>query len=142
MNSNYYDGFYMAYGIIDGSNLIYNENYVTGPSKAIGSGHHHHIKYLGDGINYWRSTIDSGYSWDVYGWAGDGTHDAGIEVNNGSSKLNHTASNQTTLSGLQYFEDGAWHNWTTSAKMISEDPFNTGIKVSQSPGETSAFFWK
>ncbi|MGF7035792.1 hypothetical protein J2T17_006827 [Paenibacillus mucilaginosus] len=143
MNSQYYDGFYMAYGIYNGSTLTYSEKKVVGPSKTVGSGHHHHIKYLGDSVTYWRSTIDNAYQWDVYGFAGDGSHDVGVEANNSASVFNHTSSNKSAVSNLQYYEDGSWKAWNTNAKTIYTDPFN--IRVTENwdnTSRTAASWWR
>ncbi len=140
-NGNYHDGFYMAYGIMNSSGQLtsYQENLISGPSKTVGSGHHHHTKYIGN--NYWRSTIDNSYSWDVYGWYGGGTHDVGIEANNSSSTLNHTNTNMTSAN-MQYYNGTEWKDWTTAATTQIIDPFNIGVKIYQSPSETSAGFYK
>lgn len=146
VSGNYWDGFYMAYGIYnpDNDTLTYTERKVSGPSKAIGTNHTHQIVYLGDSVVYWRSTIDSSYSWDVYGWAGDGSMDVGIEVNNSSSTLNHSSSNKTPVSSLKWYEDGSWHDWDSGSEIIISDYFNTGIKVEwTNPNSyTSARWWK
>jgi len=144
INSNYHDGFYMAYGITNGSTLTYSERKVYGPSTTIGTNHTHEIKYLGDSTTYWRSTIDSSYSWDVYGWAGDGTVDVGIESNNSSSTINHTSSNKTPVTSLKWYEDDSWHDWNSGAVRITDDYFSTGINSewTTSGSYTAARWWK
>jgi hypothetical protein len=131
----YWDGFY--YGYADGNG--YHERRFTGPDKSIGYAHTHVIKYLGDDIKYWRAAVDGNYTWDIYGYAGDGGQDVGFETNNGSSKIN----SKTNVSYLRWYEDGSWHDWNTSADIIVSDYYNTGIQVAwNNSSETSAKWWE
>jgi hypothetical protein len=145
-NGTYKDTFYYAYGKVDTSGNVteYGEAYIN-ITPTIGSGHHHHTTYLGDSIGYWRMTLDnnSATNWDVYGWAGDGRMDVGVESNNALSYITNTSTSPTNTSGLQYYEDSSWHSWTSSATKIVNDYWNIGVQTDfVNSSHTGATFWR
>lgn len=137
-NLEYMKGFYMAYRVVTSGVETYSERSVPfGPTATVGTGYNHKTIYLGDSVLYWRSTIDESYAWDVYGWAGDGSHDAGFETDTSVGHINTT----NAITNMQYYEDGTWYPWTSSATFTNNDPYATGFTGSfTTPSHTAATF--